>query len=168
MNFLIGQTDNKTQELFNRYEQHKLAIEASVALMDTSVHIPVHFDIFDEFTPMPTEHLSGNIGLFRVFFADEIDGIFAISNSWKRGCVMVKHYHNQYDEYIYVVRGKLKDRVTGEMITTPEMAQELQMSPINAAKLRENINGWYHIPAGNEHLLVALEDSDFVVKLVRQ
>jgi len=162
MNLFNDQLLYKTREVRSQFMDHKLAIEASIALMDDGVQIPIQFCLVDELVLIPDHILTGGIGKWRIFFGDELAGIAASHNSWEQGSVMIKHYHTLYDEYIYVVRGKLKDRITGDIIMTPETAQQLQVPP------SENIHGWYHIPAGQEHLIVALEDSEFVVKFVRQ
>ena len=154
MNFGRTKEYGMAQELVQKFETHKMSIEASVALMNDGVQIPVHFQVDAKFTAIPNHIVSGGLAKWRIFFADEVMGIAAVHNSWKRGCVMISHFHKYYDEYIYVVNGKLKDHLTGDIITTPETAQELQMPLEAAAKIRENVQGWYCIPAGQDHLVV--------------
>ncbi len=168
MNLIHKKERNVTQSLIKEFEAKKLSIEAQVALMSTGVQIPVQFVCREQFSLIPSEYVAGGIAQWRVFFANENEGISAAHNSWNRGCVMINHNHLLYDEYIYVVDGRLKDHLTGDIITTPEMAQELYISPEKAAQMRENVQGWYFIPAGQDHLILALEDSEFIVKFVRR
>lgn len=168
MNLIHKKERLQTQSLIREFDQRKLSIEAHVALMSNGVQIPVHFVCHEQFSLIPTEYVAGGIAQWRTFFANEQVGICSVHNSWKRGCVMINHNHKLYDEYIYVVRGELKDHLTGDIITTPEVAQELYVSPEKVAQMRGNTYGWYFIPAGQDHLILALEDSEFIVKFVRR
>ena len=168
MNLIRSREATMTQALVQRFEEHKLSIETHVAIMSDGVQIPVQFVVHDEFKMIPSEFVTGGIAQWRIFFGDEGTGIAAAHNSWKQGCVMINHNHSLYDEYIYVVSGRLKDYLTGDIITTPESAQDLRIPVETAATMKENVKGWYHLPAGQDHMIVALEDSEFVVKFIRK
>lgn len=158
----------RLQTLVVEFEQRRLSIESHVALMSGGVKIPVTFKVSNEFQVIPTEIVSGGIAKWRIFFADTVAGISAAQNSWRSGCLMLNHSHEKYDEYIYVISGKLRDHTTGHIIIPPEAALNLNVVSGRVSEVPNATKGWYFISAGVDHMISALEDSEFVVKFIRR
>lgn len=156
-----------SQSLIRQFEEQKLSIQSHVALMEDGVHIPVQFEISEQMELIPSNQMSGGIGRRRVFFVDRGNGISAVHNSWRKGCVMINHAHELYDEFIYVISGKLREAVSGDYIMSSEAAHKLRIGGgTEARQMLSRLHGWYHIPANQHHLLVALENTEFVSKYV--
>jgi hypothetical protein len=83
----------------------------------------------------------------------------AISCHWEEGAMMHPICHPEADKYIYVIRGALRDLISGALL-----------QPGEKISLDDIINGTAHaqpylIPAGQAHFLQSLEpDTFFVIK----
>jgi len=87
----------------------------------------------------------------------------AISCHWEEGAMMHPHCHPESEEYVYVIRGALKDHVKGAILYPGE---RVSIEDVLAGTAQAQP---YVIPAGQAHFLQALEpDTFFVIKFKRQ
>ena len=85
------------------------------------------------------------------------DDEIAISSHWEERAMMHPHVHPDSDEYIYLVRGALRDHSRGITIRPGEQVSE---EDVLAGKVSAQP---YIIPAGTAHFLQALEPDTFFV-----
>ena len=86
----------------------------------------------------------------------------AIACHWEEGAMLHPHRHPEVDEYIYVIRGSLRDLYTNTRLVPGE---QISIEDVLNGDVHEQP---YHIPAGTAHFLQALEpDTFFVIKFKR-
>ena len=164
---------NKEKEaithLTAKYEDKKIIVESHVAAMTEGGTVPIRLKVTENFELIPSDYVFGGIAQWRVFFVDITKQVSAVNHSWQKGAVMIRHSHTNYNECIYVIHGRLKNHITGDIIVPSESAHKVFANggPNRMQEALDMPYGWYEIPSEQDHLIVALEDSEFVIKHIR-
>lgn len=153
--------------MFQAVERHRDAQKALTAqtlrikalrLNDENVpEVPVEFKVRG-FWERTSKKLGHGVMFNRTSY--QSDNEVAMACQWENGAMLHPHVHPDADEFIYVIRGSLKDIHTGAVLLPGEEVSVEQIMEGNAHSQP------YVIPAGQIHFLQALErDTFFVVKL---
>jgi len=150
----LDRAEDKLDSYINRI-QEKVQDNTEISLVEVDINFPKEF-----------ERQSNEIAIgcleWRDFYCNKALGIYSVHCKMTEGSVLREHKHPKFDEYIYVISGKIinwtNNNSKGQTIVPPERVDNN----------RENIEGWYKISAGNSHRLQSLEDNThFVSKFIK-
>jgi quercetin dioxygenase-like cupin family protein len=155
--------------MFQILEQHKKAarrFDASLLRIKAvrmrgeyePKEIPIDFKVGVDWETISQIHGEGNMRWRQSYKRHDE---YAVSCHWDAGSMLYNHKHPRADEYIYVIRGSLRNLNTGEVIEAGEK-NSLESVLAGTASAQP-----YVIPAGTPHFIQALEDDTwFVVKFI--
>lgn len=142
-------------------DEHLERIKSRVLDSGSSMLVEVDTDFPKEFSRL-SEKITDGCVEWRDFYSNRTLDIYSVHCRMEKGARLKEHRHPEYDEYIYVISGKIicwLDSDSQGKITTP--AEELKGESAN-------IRAWNKISSETTHRIQALEDhTHFVSKFIK-
>lgn len=148
------QKEKKLDEDLERIKE-KVRSSGSSMLVEIDKNFP------EDFTKLSEEIVMGYVE-WRDFYSNRTLDIYSVHCRLNKGAGLKEHRHPGYDEYIYVVSGKIinwiDSNAEARIITPPEKVD----------RETENIKAWHKIPSGVNHRIQALENhTHFISKFLK-
>lgn len=150
----LERSEEKLDKYIGRLRE-KVQNAGSTTLIEIGVDFP------ESFTKQSKEIVVGDVE-WRDFYSNKSLDLFSLHCKMAMGSLLKEHRHPDFDEYIYVISGSivnLIDSSSDAFVVAP---------PEDAKDAKRNVEGWYKIPAGQSHIIRALEDhTHFVMKFLK-
>lgn len=142
-------------------DKHLKRVREKVIDSGSSMLIEIDTNFPKEFTKLSNKAIKGNVE-WRDFYCNRTLDIYSVHCRMEKGACLKEHRHPEFDEYIYVISGRIinwmDSDAEGKIITPAEEAEDEV----------DNIKAWHKIPKRINHRIQALEEyTHFISKFIK-
>lgn len=153
--------NDNLQKKEDELDDHLNRLREKVRESGSSMLIEIDTDFPKEFNEL-SEKITRGCVEWRDFYSNKILDIYSVHCRMDRGGALKEHRHPEYDEYIYVISGKIitwtDSDAEGKIITPAEKVNDDI----------DNVKSWYKIPRGINHRIQAIKKyTHFISKFIK-